>query len=107
MSAARERAVVLPQIGAGTDPVQVAAWLVYEDESVSAGERLVEVTVHGICFTVAAPWDGRLRRVQVPAGGDVSEGDVLGWIEVDAAGDLGCANPEAADRDDEQERPRS
>lgn len=101
MPVPRERAVVLPQIGAGADPVQVAAWLVYEGEHVASGERLVEVTVHGICFAVAAPWEGRLGRVNVPTGGGVSEGDVLGWIEVDDRHTNGAAEDGTGDRDDE------
>ena len=73
-------AIVLPELGAET-PVQIGCWLVEEGESVTLGDRMVEVRTRGMTFDVAAPVNGVLSHIEKPIDSVLQTGDVLGWIE--------------------------
>ncbi len=74
-------AIVLPELGAGTAPIRVSAWLVEEGESVEFGECVVEVLVPGITYDVPAPAGGVLERIEKQIGSEILPGDILGWLE--------------------------
>lgn len=73
--------IVLPELGSGEDPVRVSTWLVDVDETVELGERLVDVLIPGISFSVSAPVAGALAKIERPSNSRVQSGDVLGWLK--------------------------
>ena len=77
--------IELPELGAENESVRVSSWLVDVGERVEAGERVVEVLLPGMTFDVAAPSAGVLTRIEKPLEAIVNTGDVLGWIEPEAA----------------------
>ena len=80
MESAEQSPVVVPDIGAGTGVVRLVSWLIQEGEQISAGERLVEITAHGVCFSIPADRDGQLMTILRRTGSEVQVDDVLGWI---------------------------
>lgn len=71
----------LPDLGVGTEPIRVSTWLVDEEESVELGERLVDVLIPGVSFSVSAPSAGRLAKIECPTNCSVHPGDILGWLD--------------------------
>ena len=59
----------------------LAGWLVEVGEAVRVGERVAEVSVPGVLFDAVSPADGTLVRRNVAAGGRVSPGEPIGWVE--------------------------
>lgn len=77
--------IVLPELGAEHEPIRVSTWLVDLDEDVELGERLVDVLIPGVSFSVASPSSGRLAKIDHPSNSLVKAGDVLGWLKPQAA----------------------
>ena len=77
--------ILLPDLGAGDEPIHVSTWLVDLEEPVELGERLVDVLIPGISFSVASPTAGRLIKIERPSNSLVKAGEVLGWLEPPAA----------------------
>ncbi len=75
--------IVLPELGAGDEPVRVSCWLVDPGEAVLAGDRVVEVLVRGMTFDVSAPAAGVLSRIEKSDNSVTAAGDVLGWIDAE------------------------
>ncbi len=73
--------IPLPDLGAGPETIRVSTWLVDVGEVVEAGERLVDVLIPGVSFSVAAPGGGRLVKIECPTDSHVKSGDVLAWLE--------------------------
>lgn len=73
--------IVLPELGAGADAVRVSTWLVDVEETVELGERLVDVLIPGISFSVSAPSAGVLAKIERPSNSRIESGDVLGWLK--------------------------
>jgi pyruvate/2-oxoglutarate dehydrogenase complex dihydrolipoamide acyltransferase (E2) component len=73
--------IEMPDIGAGPHDVRVVQWLVDRGSEVLAGDRLLEVAVPGILFTVSAPCAGWLVELAVKMDDVVRPGDRLGAIE--------------------------
>ena len=73
--------ILLPDLGTGTETIRISTWLVEVDESVEVGERLVDVLIPGISFSVASPSAGRLNKIERPTNTTVQPGDTLGWLE--------------------------
>lgn len=73
--------IKLPELGAGDSTIRVSGWLVDIGERVAAGDRILEVFVHGMTFDVEAPVDGMLAGIDSPSQSVVSPGDTVGWIE--------------------------
>jgi pyruvate/2-oxoglutarate dehydrogenase complex dihydrolipoamide acyltransferase (E2) component len=72
--------IVLPELGAGDQPIRVSTWLTQIGEEVVAGEAAVEVLLKGITFDVEAPVSGQLRRIDRFGNDHIRPGDVLGWL---------------------------
>jgi pyruvate/2-oxoglutarate dehydrogenase complex dihydrolipoamide acyltransferase (E2) component len=73
--------ILLPDLGAGEEPIRVSTWLVEVEEAVEVGERLVDVLIPGVSFSVSSPSAGRLVKIERPTNSRVLPGDVLGWLE--------------------------
>lgn len=75
--------MTLPKMGEDTaDAATVLYWLVDEEESVSKGEDLLELTTDKATFTVQSPKKGVLVEHLVDEGDEVSVGDALCVLEV-------------------------
>jgi pyruvate/2-oxoglutarate dehydrogenase complex dihydrolipoamide acyltransferase (E2) component len=73
--------ILLPELGAGEEPIRVSTWLVEVEETVESGERLVDVLIPGVSFSVSSPDAGRLVKIERPAESRIKPGDILGWLE--------------------------
>lgn len=54
--------IILPDLGAGDQPIRLAQWLVESGDTVVQGDRVAEVLVGGVLFHVASPADGVVQR---------------------------------------------
>ncbi|MFQ5732958.1 MAG: biotin/lipoyl-containing protein [Planctomycetaceae bacterium] len=72
--------VVVPELGAGKQPVRLGGWLVQPGETVDIGDRLVELLVEGVTFDLPAPASGVFAAAEHSANAAVRTGDVIGWI---------------------------
>jgi pyruvate/2-oxoglutarate dehydrogenase complex dihydrolipoamide acyltransferase (E2) component len=70
--------VVLPDLG--TPTARVSVWFAEPGDAVYAGDRLVEVSVGGATFDVAAPATGALAERLVWPGDEVKPKQVLGTV---------------------------
>ena len=73
--------IPLPDLGAGEEPIRVSTWLVEEEETVEPGERLVDVLIPGVSFSVSSPFAGRLAKIERPTNSSVQPGDILAWLD--------------------------
>jgi 2-oxoisovalerate dehydrogenase E2 component (dihydrolipoyl transacylase) len=73
--------VLVPDLGDGIEKVEVTLWHVKVGEFVQQDDDLVEVVTDKASFNIAAPADGMLRKITVPAGKEALIGEVLGEIE--------------------------
>lgn len=74
-------AIRLPDLSAGEEAIRVSTWLVDVGEAIEPGERLVDVLIPGVSFSVASPAAGRLVKIERMTDSFVRPGDVLGWLE--------------------------
>lgn len=92
--------VILPELGAD-DEIRLSGWLVENSESVEEGDRLAEVLIGGIIFSLDAPAAGRLVQRHRRVNAVLRTGDTLGWIE-DAEGREMSADDYTPDISDEE-----
>jgi pyruvate/2-oxoglutarate dehydrogenase complex dihydrolipoamide acyltransferase (E2) component len=74
-------AIVLPPLGAPGEELRVCCWLVELGDAVVEGDRLVEITLDGVTFDVAAEISGTVAAIERSMDSTVQTGDVLGWLE--------------------------
>lgn len=86
-SGRRSVAIILPGLGAESEVIRISGWLIDVGDLVDEGDRVVEVSLPGITFDVAAPAAGMLVRIEKAYGAAVNAGDVLGWIEAEGPAD--------------------
>src|SRR5437660_165908 len=84
----------MPQLGESVTEGTVDRWLKKEGDLVRRDEPIVEVVTDKVNAEIPSPVQGRLVRIQVPAGGTVAIGAVLADLEVEGAPDEAAA-PEA------------
>ena len=82
--------IIVPEMGESVLEATVSRWHKKEGDAVKVGDILVELETDKVNLEVGAKSSGILSKVDVPEGGDVKVGDVLGTI--DEAG----KQPEAA-----------
>lgn len=76
--------VYLPRLGSTTgEEAKVVEWLVAAGGEVVAGQPLVEVETDKTSFSVEAPADGTLLRIDAAEGVSVAVGGTLGWLGAD------------------------
>jgi pyruvate/2-oxoglutarate dehydrogenase complex dihydrolipoamide acyltransferase (E2) component len=73
--------ITLPALGTGEEAIRVSTWLVDVGETVEPGERLVDVLIPGVSFSVASPAGGRLVKIECSTDSGVKPGDILAWLE--------------------------
>ena len=73
--------IVVPELGESVLEATVSRWLKKEGESVNVGEVLVELETDKVNLEVGAKSSGVLAKIEVPEGGDVKVGEVLGTID--------------------------
>ncbi len=91
--------VILPELGAD-DEIRLSGWLVENCESVEEGDRVAEVLISGITFSLDAPAAGRLVQRHRRINAVLRTGDTLGWIE--GEGDSVSAEDPTPDAGDEE-----
>ena len=77
--------VVIPELGAAREPIEISCWLIDPAEAVDIGERILELLIRGVTVDVTADACGVLRRVSKWAGDVVVPGETVAWIEEDGA----------------------
>src|SRR5262247_1732032 len=73
--------IVVPELGESVLEATVSRWLKKEGDSVKVGEVLVELETDKVNLEVGAKSAGVLAKIEVPEGGDVKVGEVLGTID--------------------------
>lgn len=76
--------IVVPEMGESVLEATVSRWLKKEGDLVKVGDVLVELETDKVNLEVGAKSAGVLVKVEVPEGGDVKVGDVLGTIDENA-----------------------
>ena len=77
------RELLMPEIGAGAQPMRIVQWLSEPGTDLLMGDRVVEIVTAGVLFSVSSPWSGTLLRQLLPADSSVQTGDALATIAVD------------------------
>jgi 2-oxoglutarate dehydrogenase E2 component (dihydrolipoamide succinyltransferase) len=85
--------IVVPELGESVIEATVSRWLKKEGDSVNVGDVLVELETDKVNLEVGAKSSGVLAKIEVPEGGDVKVGEVLGTI------DESGKQPEAAQKE--------
>jgi 2-oxoglutarate dehydrogenase E2 component (dihydrolipoamide succinyltransferase) len=73
--------IVVPELGESVIEATVSRWLKKEGDSVNVGDVLVELETDKVNLEVGAKSSGVLAKIEVPEGGDVKVGEVLGTID--------------------------
>ena len=81
--------VILPDLGAGAQPLSVSAWFVEPGDPIEEGDPIVEVLTSGITCDVCSPAGGRVSRLAKDIDAAVRPGEVLAWIDPAPAGIAG------------------
>jgi 2-oxoglutarate dehydrogenase E2 component (dihydrolipoamide succinyltransferase) len=74
--------LVLPDLGMDGQEMKVSVWLVRRGESLSVGDRVVEVLAGPAAIDIPSPVDGVLRQKLVGEDEPLSVGQRLAVIEV-------------------------
>ena len=80
MSSSEQSEIRVPSLGESIREATIARWLKSEGDGVTADEVLVELETDKVTLEVSAPATGILSKVQVPKGGTVTVGEVIGSI---------------------------
>jgi pyruvate/2-oxoglutarate dehydrogenase complex dihydrolipoamide acyltransferase (E2) component len=75
--------LVLPDLGAGDQPIVLSMWLVKQGANVVAGEPAVEVMLGNVTVDLPAPADGVLTQKLVAEGDSLSVGQRLAVVETE------------------------
>ncbi|MCL6454954.1 MAG: 2-oxo acid dehydrogenase subunit E2 [Alicyclobacillus sp.] len=73
-------AVVMPKLGLTMTEGTVATWLKQPGDVVEAGEAIAEIETDKITYTLEAPVDGRLVRIDLAAGESAPVSQPIAWI---------------------------
>ncbi|HUG34902.1 MAG TPA: 2-oxoglutarate dehydrogenase complex dihydrolipoyllysine-residue succinyltransferase [Anaerolineales bacterium] len=73
--------ILVPELGESILEATVSRWLKKEGEPVAVGDVLVELETDKVNLEVGAKASGVLAKIDVPEGGDVKVGEVLGTID--------------------------
>jgi 2-oxoglutarate dehydrogenase E2 component (dihydrolipoamide succinyltransferase) len=73
--------IVVPELGESVIEATVSRWLKKEGDPVNVGDVLVELETDKVNLEVGAKSSGVLAKIEVPEGGDVKVGEVLGTID--------------------------
>lgn len=73
--------ILVPELGESVIEATVSRWLKKEGDPVNVGDVLVELETDKVNLEVGAKSSGVLAKIEVPEGGDVKVGAVLGSID--------------------------
>src|SRR5689334_13745087 len=73
--------ILVPELGESVIEATVSRWLKKEGDAVNVGDVLVELETDKVNLEVGAKSAGVLAKIEVPEGGDVKVGAVLGTID--------------------------
>src|SRR6185369_6356277 len=73
--------ILVPELGESVIEATVSRWLKKEGDPVNVGDVLVELETDKVNLEVGAKSSGVLAKIEVPEGGDVKVGEVLGTID--------------------------
>jgi pyruvate/2-oxoglutarate dehydrogenase complex dihydrolipoamide acyltransferase (E2) component len=79
----QQRPIVMPDIGAEEQTLQLVQWLVEPGDEVLSGDRLAEVVAAGVLFYVQSPFNGMIVSLDKPTGAQVNPGNVLARMRID------------------------
>lgn len=85
--------ILVPELGESVLEATVSRWLKKEGDAINVGDILVELETDKVNLEVGAKSSGILAKIEVPEGGDVKVGEILGTIDEKAKG------PEATQKD--------
>ncbi len=91
--------IITPTLGESVAEATVAKWYKKPGDAVAKDELLVELETDKVTLEVSAEADGALKSIAAEEGSEVSEGDVLGVLDVGASG-------KAASRDEGKSDPK-
>ena len=96
--------ILVPELGESVLEATVSRWLKKEGEPVNVGEVLVELETDKVNLEVGAKSSGVLAKIEVPEGGDVKVGEVLGTIEDNGKQPKAAAEKEAPQSEKAEEK---
>src|SRR6187397_315614 len=73
--------ILVPELGESVIEATVSRWLKKEGDPINVGDVLVELETDKVNLEVGAKSSGVLAKIEVPEGGDVKVGAVLGTID--------------------------
>ena len=73
--------ILVPELGESVLEATVSRWHKQEGDAVNVEEVLVELETDKVKLEVGAKSAGILAKIEVPEGGDVKVGEVLGTID--------------------------
>lgn len=76
--------VTTPELSESVQSGTLLVWRKGVGDAVTRDETLLELETDKVILEVAAPSDGLLAEIRVPAGGEVKAGDLLALIDADA-----------------------
>ncbi|MFC0267753.1 pyruvate dehydrogenase complex dihydrolipoyllysine-residue acetyltransferase [Kushneria aurantia] len=91
------RELRVPDIG-GSEGVEIIEVAVSEGDEINAEDALITLESDKASMDVPSPYKGRVVEISVKEGDSVSEGDLIGYIEVAGAG--GSGKPKQSKKDD-------
>ena len=95
--------ILVPELGESVIEATVSRWLKKEGDPVNVGEVLVELETDKVNLEVGAKSPGVLAKIEVPEGGDVKVGDVLGMIDESGKRPEAAAVPKEAPKPEKVE----
>src|SRR5580704_5602096 len=78
-------AIKVPAMGESVTEATIARWLKNEGDAVTQDEPLVELETDKVNVEVPSPAAGVLEHIEIPQGGTVGVGTVLGQVSEGAA----------------------
>jgi len=73
--------VKLSDLGKNIEKATLTFWFVQEGDNVEKGADLAEVSTDKAVFTIPSPASGKVVKINIEEGADVSSSDVLCVIE--------------------------
>lgn len=97
-----EQDIKVPDLG-GADEVEVIEVLVSEGDTVEEEDPILTIESDKASVELPAPAAGKITKLSVKVGDKLSEGDVVGAIDADGAGDDSSDEDEEAEKDDKEQ----
>src|SRR5258707_2520756 len=88
--------IKMPQLGESVTEGTVDKWLKHEGDFVKKDEPLVEVVTDKVNAEIPSPFEGKLIKISVAEGTTIAIGTEIAQIEVEGAGTMETASPQAA-----------